>query len=145
MSGIVVGMDGSAHSHAALDWAMREAGIRQTSLTVMTVVAAQVSPWSGRPLAVPDEEEILPRVRKAVDDAVAKAASQVSGAQPTSVTVSASVGFPTKALVEASKDADLLVVGSRGTGGFGELLMGSVATQVAHHASCPVVIVPVGR
>jgi nucleotide-binding universal stress UspA family protein len=145
MSGIVVGMDGSAHSHAALDWAMREAGIRQTTLTVMSVVAAQASPWTGRPLAVPDEDETLQRVRKAVDDAVAKAASGVSGAQPTSVTVSTMVGYPTKALVDASKEADLVVVGSRGGGGFVELLVGSVATQVVHHASCPVVIVPSGR
>jgi nucleotide-binding universal stress UspA family protein len=141
MSGIVVGMDGSAHSRAALDWATREAGIRQTTLTVMTVVAAQASPWSGRPLAVPDEGETLQRTRKAVDDAVAKAASEVSGAHPTSVTVSATVGYPAKTLVDASKDADLVVVGSRGRGGFAELLMGSVATQVTHHASCPVVVV----
>jgi nucleotide-binding universal stress UspA family protein len=145
MSGIVVGMDGSAHSHAALDWAMREAGIRQTTLTVMTVVAAQASPWTGRPLAVPDEDEMLQRARKAVDDAVAKSASEFSGRQPASVTVSASIGYPAKALVDASKDADLLVVGSRGGGGFTELLMGSVATQVGHHASCPVVIVRSGR
>ncbi len=145
MSGIVVGMDGSAHSRAALDWAMREAGIRQTTLTVMTVVAAQANPWSGRPLAVPDEDETLQRARKAVDDAVAKSASEVSGPQPTSVTVSATVGYPAKTLVDASKDADLVVVGSRGGGGFNELLMGSVATQVGHHASCPVVIVRSGR
>jgi nucleotide-binding universal stress UspA family protein len=144
MSGIVVGMDGSAHSHAALDWAVREAAIRQTTLTVMTVVAAQASPWSGRPLAVPDEDETLHRTRKAADDAVAKSASEVSGAQPTSVTVSATVGYPAKTLVDASKEADLVVVGSRGRGGFAELLMGSVATQVSHHASCPVVIVRAG-
>jgi len=59
--------------------------------------------------------------------------------------VTALSGFPAQALVEASKDSDLLVVGSRGGGGFGHLVLGSVSQQVVHHASCPVVVVPTGR
>ncbi len=51
-------------------------------------------------------------------------------------------GFPSEVLIEASRDADMVVLGSRGTGGFGVLVMGSVTSQVAHHAACPVLIVP---
>jgi len=54
-------------------------------------------------------------------------------------------GTAAAALVEESRGADLLVVGSRGLGGFRGLLLGSVGQQVAHHAACPVVIVPHGR
>ena len=54
-------------------------------------------------------------------------------------------GFPAQALIDTSQDADLVVVGSRGTGGFATLMLGSVASQVAHHAACPVVIVHTGK
>jgi hypothetical protein len=53
--------------------------------------------------------------------------------------------FPAKILIDASENADLMVVGSRGGGGFGALFLGSVSSQVVHHAKCPVVVVPTGR
>jgi nucleotide-binding universal stress UspA family protein len=56
--------------------------------------------------------------------------------------VKAVSGGPVEELIEASRTADLLVLGSRGAGGFARLLMGSIATQVAHHAYCPIVIIP---
>jgi nucleotide-binding universal stress UspA family protein len=59
-----------------------------------------------------------------------------------SVTVKAVHGFPVEEPIDASKDADMIVLGSRGAGGFTRLMMGSVADQVAHHAHCPVLIVP---
>jgi nucleotide-binding universal stress UspA family protein len=58
------------------------------------------------------------------------------------VTVRAVNGFAAQELIEASRDADLLVVGSRGGGGFARMLLGSISDQVAHHAHCPVVVVP---
>ena len=61
------------------------------------------------------------------------------------ITVSVAMGDVTEELVKASRDADLLVLGSRGSGGFAKLLMGSVSSQVTHHAACPVVIVPGSR
>jgi nucleotide-binding universal stress UspA family protein len=59
--------------------------------------------------------------------------------------VSVVTGDAAEELVRASRDADMLVVGSRGSGGFARLLMGSVSSQVTHHATCPVVIIPGGR
>ena len=61
------------------------------------------------------------------------------------MTVRAVSGVPGEALIEASGDADLLVVGSRGISGFGRLLPGSVSSVVLHRACCPVVVVPYGR
>jgi nucleotide-binding universal stress UspA family protein len=142
MPGIVVGIDESVHSHQALDWAMREAALRSTTLTVLTVIPAMASPWTGHQLAVPDEVEMTKRARQAVDEAVAKSTGELGDSKPTQVTVRVFAGYPARALVDASKDADLVVVGSRGGGGFATLLLGSVSSQVAHHAACPVVIVP---
>jgi nucleotide-binding universal stress UspA family protein len=144
MSGIVAGIDQSAHSQAALDWAMREAAARQTALAVITVIPAMASPFTGNPLSVPDAGNAVQQAQQAAEDAVAKSAS-LNESQPPSVTVRALTGFPAQVLIDASRDADLVVVGARGQGGFAALLLGSVSNQVAHHAACPVVIVPSGR
>ena len=58
------------------------------------------------------------------------------------MTVRAVSGIAAQELINASQDADLVVVGSRGGGGFSELMLGSVSTQVVHHAKCPVVVIP---
>jgi nucleotide-binding universal stress UspA family protein len=141
MSAIVVGVDESAHAHKALDWAMHEAGMRHADLTVLTVIPAMASPWTGNPLSVPRADEAIQHARQAVEEAVAKSASDITGPQPSSVTVKVFAGFPAESLVDASRDAELVVVGSRGAGGFASLLVGSVSNQVAHHAACPIVIV----
>ena len=145
MPGIVVGIDDSSHAHKALEWAMREAGMRSAALTVLTVIPAMASPWTGRPLTVPGAHEAISHAEQAVEEAVAKSAASITGPQPPSVSVKAFAGFPAEALVDASRDADLVVVGSRGAGGFATLLVGSVSNQVSHHAACPVVIVPSER
>ncbi len=145
MPGIVVGIDESVHSHRALHWAMREAALRRSELTVLTVIPAMHSPWSSRQLTVPDEPELLARARKAVDEAVAHAAGELGSEGPAGVNVQVISGYPAKVLTEASAQADLVVLGSRGAGDFATFLLGSVSHQVAHHASCPVVIVPAER
>jgi nucleotide-binding universal stress UspA family protein len=142
MPGIVVGVDGSAHALHALEWAMREAVIRQSELTVLTVNPAMASPWTGHRLTMPGEAEAREQSRQAVEKAVARAAEQIGAQQPASVTISVFSGFPAKSLIDASRDADLVVIGSRGAGGFETLLLGSISSQVVHHAHCPVVIVP---
>ena len=72
---------------------------------------------------------------------MAKVASRLGGSQPASVTVRAVSGLPTQELVNASADSDLVVVGSRGGGGFARLLLGSVSSQVVYHSACPVTVV----
>jgi len=141
MPGIIVGIDGSHDAHRALEWAMQEAAVHHSPLTVVTVHEVP-SGWTGNPMILPDDEPALNKVRKAVEEAVAKAAAQLSESPPASVTVRAVNGFAAQELIEASRDAGLLVVGSRGGGGFARLLLGSISDQVVHHAHCPVVVVP---
>jgi nucleotide-binding universal stress UspA family protein len=71
-----------------------------------------------------------------------KVLAGLEGPHPESVTVMAVHGFPVEELINAASDADMIVLGSRGAGGFTRLMMGSVAGQVAQHAHCPVLIVP---
>lgn len=144
MSGIVVGIDGSHNASHALEWAMTEAALRKAPLTVVTVNQVTASYWTGNPVTVPADEERIVKVRKLAEDAVAATAAKLGTAQPASVTITAVHGFPAKSLLDASEGSDLLVVGTRGGGGFGSLVLGSVSSQVVHHAKCPVVVVPAG-
>jgi nucleotide-binding universal stress UspA family protein len=84
---------------------------------------------------------MLDRMRQAAEEMTVKVTSQLGEARPASVTVRAISGFPSKELIDASREADLLVVGSRGAGGFARLMVGSTSDQVMHHAHCPVVVV----
>ena len=143
MSGIIVGVDGSGHSELALQWAMNEAAARHAALTVLTVDPVALSAWTGAPIRSeadePAREHAELAAREAADNALAKLAGE---SRPDSVTVRAFSGNAAEELINASRGADLVVVGSRGAGGFSRLMMGSVSSQLAHHAHCPVVIIP---
>ncbi len=145
MSGIVVGIDGSDNASRALDWAMNEAAVRDAKLTVIAVHSAAASYGTGNPMTLTGEEERVEETRKSAQQAVDAAAAELGDQQPKSVTVVAVHGFPAQTLIEASHGADLLVVGSRGAGGFATLFLGSVSSQLVHHAVCPVVVIPAGR
>lgn len=142
MPGIVVGMDGSDHSRRALEWAIREAGLRGAALTVLAVHQVAGNHWTGNPEIYPADQPATEAVRRAAEDAVQQAVSQAGAPGPASVTVRAVSGLPAQELVAASSDADLVVVGSRGGGGFAKLVLGSVSNQVASHAACPVAVIP---
>lgn len=144
MPGITVGIDDSANAQHVLEWAMREAGLQHADLAVLSVIPTMVSPWTGTPVHLNSDDDAVEKARQAAQEKVAKAASS-GGPQPASVTINAFVGHPSQALIDASRGADLVVVGARGAGGFASLLLGSVSAQVATHAACPVVIVPAGR
>jgi nucleotide-binding universal stress UspA family protein len=145
MSGIVVGIDGSHPASHALEWAMAEAGLRKADLTVITVNSVPAGYWTKQPVTLAGDDERVAEARAAAEEAVNKAASALGDGQPASVTVTALSGFPAQTLIKASEDSDLVVVGSRGGGGFGELVLGSISSQVVHHANGPVAVVPAGR
>jgi nucleotide-binding universal stress UspA family protein len=140
MPGIVVGVDGSEHSQRALEWAIKEAGLRHAPLTVLTVHQVAAG-WTNVPVVYPADQPEVEKIRAAAEEEVRTTASQLGEPQPTSVTTRAVSGLPAAELINASRDADLVVVGSRGGGGFASLLMGSVSSQVVHHAACPVVVI----
>ena len=141
MPGIVVGVDGSEHSQRSLEWAMKEAALRHTLLTVLAVHPVAMSAWTQTPITYPQDEADQARAQAAAQEGAEKAAVSLGERAP-AVTVRSVSGSPAAELIKAGAGADLLVVGARGSGGFARLLMGSVSAQVTHHAPCPVVIVP---
>jgi nucleotide-binding universal stress UspA family protein len=142
MPGIIVGIDGSDHAQRALEWAIGEAAVRQTPLTVLTVYQAVTGYW-GYSVPYPGDDDLIEQACKMAKEQTDGALEKAGPAsRPPSVTVRAVNGLPAEALLEAAEGADMLVVGSRGVGGFKRLLLGSVGVQVTHHANCPVVVIP---
>jgi nucleotide-binding universal stress UspA family protein len=136
---IVVGVDKSDSARAALAWAVRQAGL--TGAEVDAVAAWQPVTQFG--WAPPMD---LPGPREAAEAAVGEA---IDGVRPDALGVVIRPVVvrdnPARALLDAAKDADLLVVGSRGHSGFTEALLGSVGQHCVHHAQCPVVVVRTPR
>jgi nucleotide-binding universal stress UspA family protein len=132
---IVVGVDGSGSSMAALAWAVQQA--RLTGAVVEAVTAWEFPSAYG--YAVPvldvDFEELATRT---VRDAIAEV---MAGADAGSIRYKVVEGNAAKVLIDESAGADLLVVGSRGHGGFVEALLGSTGQHAVHHATCPVVVI----
>jgi nucleotide-binding universal stress UspA family protein len=140
---IVVGVDRSAGAQAALRFALDEARLRQARVRV--VYAWQFRPYGRRagfegvPLVLGADIDGLHRAAAAELDAIVAEAAPSAGGFGIEKRVEQ--GDPATVLIDQSRDADLLVVGSRGHGGFASLLLGSVSQVCAQHAACPVVIV----
>lgn len=139
---IVVGFDGSENSHSALTWALEEAKLRRGQIRLITAWSKPPLAWfpavletaAGEIVAEDSPEQIAQTLqadalKTAEDEGVAATGQVVHSDSPAS------------ALVDAARDADLVVVGSRGHGGFPGLHVGSVATQIITHAPCPVLVV----
>ena len=140
MQEIVLGFDGSECAERALAWAIEEAKLRGARLRVITT-------WH-LPALIYGAPGFVPTVAPPLDDAVrdwangvASGAAERARSQGVKAESVAPEAQAADALVDASKRASLLVVGSRGHGGFVGLLLGSVGQQCAHHAACPLVIV----
>lgn len=137
--GVVVGSDGSALSEAAIATAFEQADGRGLPLTVVHAWAPE---FVGAGIAALAAETNL---QQAAEEESALAAEVLAGwgeKYPDVVVHRATVrGHPVAALVDSSKGAELVVVGSRGRGGFAGLLLGSVSQGVLHHAHCPVMVV----
>ncbi|MDW5611376.1 MULTISPECIES: universal stress protein [Mycolicibacterium] len=140
--GIVAAVDGSATSQLAAVWAAREASLRDVPVTVVHVQPTdEFSPWLDVPITA---ESTVARDRRAAE-IVAEAVHAVTGALqgrrevPVRELLLADPLMP--ALIDVSKDADMIVVGCRGLGAVGRLLLGSTTSALVHHARCPVVVI----
>ena len=134
---IVVGVDGSDASTAALDWAVCEARLRRAQLDV---VHAWHTTFAGAsPYLAVDPTYFEDPARTALDGIVSTI-DQTGLAHPVRPRLLS--GSAASAILGAAHDADLVVMGTRGLGGFASLLVGAATTQVVHHAECPVVVIP---
>ena len=131
---IVVGVDGSEQSKLALRWAARFAAVEQAD--IVAVSAWHYPNYGGWPY--PAEWQPGAETAKALTATI----DEVFGAErPAGLQLRVHEGNPAKVLLDLSDGALLLVVGSRGHGGFAGLLLGSVSEKVAEHATCPVLVV----
>jgi nucleotide-binding universal stress UspA family protein len=132
---IVVGVDGSDSSKAALRWAIRQAKLTGGSVEAVTVWRfPSTYGWAPGPDGMPDLEGTAKRT-------LIMALAEVSGLEPgVPVRPVVTEGDTARALLHAAKGADLLVVGSRGHGGFASTLLGSVSMHCVLHAPCPVLV-----
>jgi nucleotide-binding universal stress UspA family protein len=140
---IVVGVDGSPGSRAALAHALRDAARRGASVEV---VVAYAPPEYWMPMYGPPAislDEIRAGLRRQAAEFVREVTDQLEDApaHEPEVTITAVTDGAAEALIDAAKGADLLVVGSRGRGGFASMVLGSVSLQCVLHAPCPVTVV----
>ena len=143
--GIVVGVDGSPGSDAAVSWAAREASLRGETVTLMHVVQPVVVSWpvsAGQASVAEWQEE---NARRAIDQARKGVGSALDPQRQQEVRSEVLYSHPVDALVDASKDARMVVVGSHGRGALGRLLMGSVSRGVVEQAHCVVAIIHAGQ
>ena len=136
---IVAGVDGSPSSVEALRWAVRYAGL--TGGTIDAVIAWQFPIAAGglgwAPTSPLDDTDYAELATKTLSEAIA----EVSPAPTVTVHQVIREGNAGQVLLEAAKDADLLVVGNRGHGGLTDALIGSISVRCLHHATCPVLVV----
>ena len=140
---IVVGIDGSPGADAALRWAYDEASLRGADLEAV-VAWDFIAKWAvGFNPEWPEDADHLAADATTVGD---RAVNQLLGgaARPSWLTVHAVQGSPAYVLTEQARQADLLVVGARGRGGFAKLRLGSVSSACLHHATCPITVIPSG-
>ena len=137
--GIAVGVDGSPASRVAVDWAARDAAIRNVPLTLVHIANGVVAPWSRTPLPTGFGKWQQERGRKFIDDAI-RVAKEATRADQVQVRTEMYYSAVVPTLVDISKDVEMVVVGSRGQGAFGSLL-GSVSAGLVQHSHCPVAVI----
>ena len=136
---IVVGVDGSAGSRKALTWAAAEAADHGSNLVVVNVWEHTLLPPAG---SVSVSERYVPDPsQRTAEDLLQVIKEELGDEPPVLVRPHVKQGRPAKVLIEESADADMLVVGERGHGGFVGLVLGSVSQHVTAYAKCPVTVV----
>ncbi|MFV1360635.1 MULTISPECIES: universal stress protein [Mycolicibacterium] len=143
--GIVVGVDGSPASDNAVAWAARDAALRGVQLTLIYALPGAASPiWLD--VALPqDYWDYQNETGQKVLDAAQQVAREAAGAHALRIVAKSVPGHAVATLIEYSRRADLVVVGSRGLSKWGRRLLGSVSSSLAHHAHGPVAVIPEGE
>ena len=145
MNAIVVGVDHSPGAKAALIFAQKEARLRGTTLRAVHAWQYGYIGYTGLEGGMPALGGDINELHAAAEAALEASVREALPDSDVEIERRTIQGVPAGVLVDESRDADLLVVGSRGHGGFVGLLLGSVSQQCAHHADCPVVIVHAKR
>jgi nucleotide-binding universal stress UspA family protein len=138
--GLVVGVDGSAASKAAVGWAARDAALRNVTLTLVHVATSLAGAWPQTPPPVGFGEWQQRQARQFVDEAVRIAEDALPETAHLRVKTETYYSAVVPTLIDMSKEAEMVVVGCRGQGAFGAVL-GSVSSGLIHHAHCPVVVI----
>jgi nucleotide-binding universal stress UspA family protein len=136
---IVVGVDGSPNGQLAFEWAVAEARLHHGRLRAVQAWSTPYD-WQLEPMFPVNVDQVRDAAQHRLDQALAAV-----GTRDVDVRSELVEGMPGAVLVEAARDADLLVVGARGHSPLVQVLVGSVSTYCAHHAPCPIVIVPTER
>ena len=139
--GILVAVDGSPESEAAVRWAAHEAEMRNVPITLMHVVMPVAASWPVRSLQAGLNAWQEHNARQVIEQAQKMLRSSVGESELSDVRTEVLHGYIVAGLVHASRDAQMVVVGSRGMGRVGRAVLGSVSNGVVHHARCPVAIV----
>ncbi|BBX18498.1 universal stress protein [Mycolicibacterium duvalii] len=140
--GIVAAVDGSAPSQTAVRWAAQEASLRGVPLTVAHVQPTdEIGPWLDVPITPEYAAQREARAAEIVREAVELANAAVAGRRKIRIDEMISPGPVKRALIDVSKDADMVVVGSRGLSGLERMLLGSTSAGLVHHAHCPVAVI----
>lgn len=138
---IVVGVEGSGGAKAALRWAIQEARFRNAVVEVVTAYSTTYVPASPDFNYVPlDTSDLAQEVKRMQDTVVDEVLDELEACE-VEIRRTVARGRAPDTLIRVAEGADMLVVGSRGRGGFRGMLLGSVSQQIAHHGDCPVVIV----
>lgn len=141
MRTILVGVDGSGNSRAALAWAIEEAEVHEADVVAMMAWDYLSQPDRSGDSSSFDPDFDADAARQVVATVVDEVLDDL-GRPSVEVDARAVLDLPARALLEAATDADLLAVGRRGLGGFKSLLLGSVSQAVLGHAPCPVLVIP---
>src|SRR6202051_3676946 len=139
--GILVCIDGSAASDGAVAWATREAVMRQVPITLLHAVPPVVVGWPVGQLYAEMPEWQKESGQHVVDQARKTLSANLGKSEPPETHTATVYSSAVPALIDASKDAWMLVAGSQGLGALGRLLLGSVTTALIHHAHCPVAVI----
>jgi nucleotide-binding universal stress UspA family protein len=138
---IVVAVDGSAASEAAVEWAAREAVMRAASVTLMHVIEPVVVSWPIAPMQGSITEWQQENAHQVITHAQKAFVASIGEAQSPSVHTDVRAGTAVSELTDASTQAQMIVVGSQGKGAVERVVLGSVSSGLLHHAHCPVAVV----